>query len=263
MRPVQFQADSLAKLLKKQKVATLEELKHALGTRVTVTVFRKLKTLAYRSSYSHRGRYYTLDDVAQFNERGLWEFKGIRFSRLGTLLATAEAFVRACASGYFAGELERELGLSVKDALTTLVERDQITRERISGRFLYCSRESSVRRGQILSRGAREMAQTPEEARMTDKVKAALILFLSVLDEQQRRVYAGLEALKAGRGGDRWIAELLGLHPATVARGRRELLAGKVVFDRARRKGGGRKAYEKNAGGDSSAASGSGAGYGR
>ena len=65
MRPVQFQANNLAKLLRKQKTATLEELKRVLGTAVTVTVFRKLKTLAYRSSYSHRGRYYTLDEVAQ------------------------------------------------------------------------------------------------------------------------------------------------------------------------------------------------------
>ncbi|HQT75336.1 MAG TPA: hypothetical protein PLX84_15535 [Acidiphilium sp.] len=245
MRPVQFQADSLAKLLKTQKTATLEELKRALGTRVTVTVFRKLKTLAYRSSYSHRGRYYTLNEVARFDERGLWEFRGIYFSRLGTLLATAEAFVRACENGYFVNELKKELGVGVKDALATLVKRDQIAREQVSGRFLYCSPDPAVRRRQIISRRAKEMEQTPEEARMTDKVKAAIVLFLSLLDEQQRRIYAGLEALKVGRGGDRWVAELLELDPATVARGRQELLAGKVLVDRTRKSGGGRKAHEK------------------
>ena len=245
MRPVQFQAESLAKLLMKQKTATLEELKRALGTEVTVTIFRKLKTLAYRTSYSHRGRYYTLDEVAKFDERGLWEFQGIHFSRLGTLLATAEAFVRACEKGYFVGELKKELGVGVKDALATLVKRDQIAREQLSGRFLYCSPDSSVRRRQIVSRRAKQMEQTPEEARMTDKVKAAIVLFLSSLDEQQRRIYAGLEALKAGRGGDHWIAEMLELNPATVARGRRDLLAGKVLVGRARKSGGGRKAYEK------------------
>ena len=29
-----------------------------------VTVFRKLSELEYRTSYSHRGRYYTLDELA-------------------------------------------------------------------------------------------------------------------------------------------------------------------------------------------------------
>jgi hypothetical protein len=245
MRPVQFQADDLAQLLTKQKTATLEELKRALGTKVTVTVFRKLKTLAYRSSYSHRGRYYTLDEVAQFDSRGLWEFRGIHFSRFGTLLATAEKFVRVCESGYFASELGKELGVSVKDALRTLAERDQVVRAQVSGRFLYCSPDSTSRRRQIISRRAKEMEQTPDEARMTDTVKAALVLFLSLLDEQQRRIYAGLEALKVGRGSDRWIAELLELNPATVARGRRELLAGKVLINRSRKSGGGRKRYEK------------------
>jgi len=245
MRPVQFRADDLAKFLTKQKTATLEKLKRTLGTSVAVTVFRKLKTLAYRSSYSHRGRYYTLDAVAQFDSRGLWEFRGIHFSHFGTEPATAEKFVRVCESGYFAGELGKELGVSVKDALRTLVERDQVVREQVSGRFLYCSPDSTSRRRQIISRRAKEMEQTPDEARMTDTVKAALVLFLSLLNEQQRRIYAGLEALKVGRGSDRWIAELLELNPATVARGRRELLAGKVLVNRSRKSGGGRKAYEK------------------
>lgn len=40
------------------------------------------------------------------------------------------------------------------------------------------------------------MEQTPDEGRITDKVKAAIVLFLSLLDERQRRIYAGLEALK-------------------------------------------------------------------
>ena len=57
------------------------------------TAFRKLKDLDARTSYSHRVSYYTLDALADFDERGLWSFAGVRFSRAGTLLATAESFV--------------------------------------------------------------------------------------------------------------------------------------------------------------------------
>ncbi len=78
-----------------------------------------------------------------------------------------------------------------------------------------------------------------------DEVKAALLLFISLLDERQRRLYAGLEALKIGSGGDRQIAELLGLHPKTVAKGRHELLEQDVEVERVRRPGGGRKSVEK------------------
>ena len=43
----------------------MPELKKALGTDADVTVFRKLQQLAYRTSYSHRGSYYTLDETAR------------------------------------------------------------------------------------------------------------------------------------------------------------------------------------------------------
>ncbi len=71
------------------------------------------------------------------------------------------------------------------------------------------------------------------------------MLFFGLLDEQQRRLYAGLEALKTGRGGDTRIAGLLGLDTGTVARGRRELLDQDVEVERVRRRGGGRKSVEE------------------
>jgi len=241
----QFDAQDLTRFLDTHKIATMDELKGALGTNTAMTVFRKLRPLSYRTSYSHGNRFYTLDRIADFDEHGLWSCRSSWFSRYGTLLKTLEHFIGHARAGYFARELHAVLHVGVKEALLKLARRGQVVRANMSGRFLYCSPHSAVRRGQILSRRAKEMEQTPEEARMTDKVKTAIVLFLSLLDEQQRRIYAGLEALKVGRGGDRWIAELLELHPATVTRGRRELLAGKVLVNRSRKKGGGRKAYEK------------------
>jgi predicted ArsR family transcriptional regulator len=70
-------------------------------------------------------------------------------------------------------------------------------------------------------------------------------LFYSLLDEQQRRLHAGMESLKHGHGGDRQLAEILGLDAETVARGRRELLAGQVQRERVRRVGSGRPRAEK------------------
>jgi hypothetical protein len=78
---------------------------------------------------------------------------------------------------------------------------------------------------------------------VSDELRAAIVLFASLLDEQQRRLYAGLESLQLG--GDRQIADLLHLDPHTVAKGRRQLLAQEVQADRVRAVGGGRKPTEK------------------
>ena len=77
------------------------------------------------------------------------------------------------------------------------------------------------------------------------ELRAAIVLFASLLDERQRRLYAGLESLKCGWGGDTRIAALLGIDAGTVARGRQQLLSGEVERHRVRRPGGGRHAVEK------------------
>ena len=63
----------------------------ALGTRARRTAFRKLKELAYRSSYSPLRPLHTLDELIEFDEHGLWSFHEVRFSTAGTLLATTKA----------------------------------------------------------------------------------------------------------------------------------------------------------------------------
>ena len=79
----------------------------------------------------------------------------------------------------------------------------------------------------------------------TEEAKAIVVLFCSMLDERQRRLYAGLESLKLGHGGDTYIASLLGMDPHTVARGRQELISGDLNSQKVRAAGGGRLLQEK------------------
>ena len=61
MRPTEFSADTIIALLRKQTVASLHEVMAALGARASRrTAFRKLKDIDARTSYSHRGGFYTL-----------------------------------------------------------------------------------------------------------------------------------------------------------------------------------------------------------
>jgi len=213
MRPLSFRADELRSLLLRNKIATLDELKQALGATVDVTVFRKLKSLDYFTSYSHRGRYYTLREIARFDDNGLWSQATVWFSRFGTLLATAEAFVNHSPRGYFADELARALHVEVQDALHQLVLQRRISRQILSGLYLYTALDRSIQRGQLITRRTVEAVPTVIDASVLEvseeESKAAILLFYSLLDEQQRRLYAGLESLKLGRGGDRHLAGFL------------------------------------------------------
>jgi hypothetical protein len=250
MRPEQYDPQSLIRLLRQRKIATMDDLKEALGTSADATVFRKLAELEYHSSYSHRGRYYTLDEIARFDQLGLWSFRQVWFSRFGTLVSTVEALVEVSEAGYDATELEDLLHVEVKQAVLKLVRAGRLSREQVAGRYVYLSAQKPACRAQLAARSvydaeASRLSLGPGLRVLPDELKAAIVLFYSLLDERQRRLYAGLEALKIGHGGDAQVAELLDIDPATVARGRAELLAGDIEPGRVRRRGGGRPSTKK------------------
>ena len=241
MRRLQYTVKSLLSLFHRLQAVTMPEMKAALGTPVDMTVFRKLASLDHLTSYSHRGGFYTLPAIAQFDPQGLWMARGAWFSKHGTLLDTTEALVRESTAGYHAAELEARLHVPAKDALRQLAQAGRIDRSESGGLYLYTARSRQRRQEQLASRQARSEVEDQEQ----QKIRAAVVLFHSLLDEQQRRLFAGLESLKCGHGGDRKLAELLGLHEETVARGRRELVENQVLTQRVRRPGAGRPTVEK------------------
>lgn len=253
MKTSQYQTQTLESFLNQRKIATLEELqegKEGIGNAPPRTVFRKLKQLEYITSYSHRGKYYTLRSIAHFRAQGLWHFRSVCFSRFGNLLETAVAFVQRSDAGYSAGELKVILGLKTKHALAQLAHEGRLQREKIGTAYIYFSADKSLARRQHRARNVHAKAScaslilsNPDLA--IEEAKATILLFSSMLNEKQRRLYAGLESLKLGHGGDAHIASLLGMDPHTVARGREELINTDCRSNTIRASGGGRVSQEK------------------
>ncbi len=250
MNTTKYHLRALQKFLGHHKIATLDQVKVALGDPARCTVFRKLRELEYLSSYSHRGKYYTMRSIARFNVQGLWNWRSVWFSRFGNLLDSAEAFVQRSEAGYTAAELKEILHVKTKHALTQLTRSGRLQREQFDAVYVYLSGESQVagrqrkaRKAHLQHSSASMIVVNPDLA--AEEAKATILLFCSMLDERQRRLYAGLESLKLGHGGDAHIASLLGMDSHTVARGRQELISGDLSHDRVRTAGGGRVPQEK------------------
>ena len=144
MKTPKYHLKVLQKFLDHHKIATLDQVKAALGDPARCTLFRKLKELEYLSSYSHRGKYYTLKSIAQFNALGLWSWRSVWFSRFGNLLDTAQAFVQDSEAGYTAAELKEVLHVKTKHALTQLTRDGRLGREQFGSVYVYLSGEGPV-----------------------------------------------------------------------------------------------------------------------
>ena len=188
MKPTVICNHAIKTLLKQNKTATMEELKSALGTQAPITVFRKLREIGYLTSYSHGGRYYTLTSIPRFNQQGLWSFNKVGFSQYGTLLNTLVNFIDSGEEGFFSEELKALLNVHVSPSLLKLFKQDKVSRVKYLGRYLYCAGESSKQKLQVASRQASNASHGTRAIVMgsdwvSDEIKAAIILFVSLLDK--------------------------------------------------------------------------------
>ncbi len=246
----------IKELLSQTRIATLGEIKTHTQIKVTMTIMRKLKELSYLSSYSHRGKYYTLESTPKFSEHGLWRHKSICFSKYGTLKSTCLHFIIKSQAGYSVSELDKLLQVSVRLAVLNLYKEKKLSREHFGGEHVYFSVDKQIRKQQSIIRESQYTNKIFTVGKLstqviTDELKAATILFYSVLDEKQRRLYAGLESIKIGFGGDKLIGQLLNINQETVSKGRQELATGDFEKRNVRKAGAGRPGIKKNAGDNS------------
>ncbi len=132
-------AKALGRLFRQVRVVDIQELHRVLETDSRMSVFRRLRDVGYRSSYTHNGRYYTLQGSPQFDLNGLWFHQGIGFSSAGTLKATLVQLADASECGKTHGELKQMLRVRVQNPLLRAVHEGHIGRQRLERVYLYVS----------------------------------------------------------------------------------------------------------------------------
>lgn len=234
------------KILKKtfltKKVLSLTEIKKTIGSSSRITALRKCKRLEVVSSYSHAGSYYTLPNIPEYDQNGIWSCNSIWFSSKKTLLETICCLIMKSEDGYFSHELDKLVHVRTGDALTKLFKNKRLERSRISTRYLYTW--SSHTSAQLKKRKSKLSVKVVYGYESKDRI-TSLKLFISILNEKQKRLFLGFESLKHGVGGDYAIAALTGVNRDTIRKGRKELEAENISAERVRGIGGGRKGLKK------------------
>ena len=133
------------------RILTIEQLCRRMRASRS-TVLRRLDEHGYYSSYNHSGKFLTIDEVAQFDSRGLWGWNAARFSKQGSLKETVWQFVEDSECGMTHEELATLLGVRTHNSLLQLVQEEWTHRERLGSKFVYFSHKTSVRRKQVRRR---------------------------------------------------------------------------------------------------------------
>ena len=157
---------------KKQKVVTIDQLASWLSCSV-VTARRRLKAWRAYTSYNRNGRYYTLPEIAQFDDIGLWRHQGAFFSKHGNLKQTLVYLVTHSEQGLSGAELGEILGLQPRSFLSHFRDHPAIYREHMRGCWIWFAADPGIREQQMQSRLSEGGVREPD---MPSDMEAVMIL---------------------------------------------------------------------------------------
>jgi hypothetical protein len=97
-------ATKIFKIIFKKKVITIDALPSLLNSSIK-TARRRLKLWEAYTSYNQNGGYYTLPNIPEFDENGLWAYRKIHFSKYGNLKQTTINLIKRSKAGLDAAEM--------------------------------------------------------------------------------------------------------------------------------------------------------------
>ena len=136
------------KLFNKKKCVTIKDISQVLKYS-NRSVQRLLKKLGYYSSFTHNGKWYTLEHIPEFDENGLWFYQGIGFSKLRNLTATILYLVENSVKGLTASDLSSILSSSCPSILNKIHKASKINRVKTPRGFVYISMNSATKESQL------------------------------------------------------------------------------------------------------------------
>ena len=171
MKPIPDAAASFLRRWRRNKVITVPELMAELRTSLR-TLRRRLKVWGALASFNCNGRFYTLPEVPQFDDHGLWFHREIGFSRHGHLPQTIVALVRQSPGGLTAAELGQRLRLDPRSFLWQFHQHPGLQREQQQGRYVYFATDPTVAERQ---KTVRRETRAPVPLPSTEETIAVLV----------------------------------------------------------------------------------------
>jgi hypothetical protein len=172
MNPVLNIPLKIKKLLLKNRVMSVKQLRHEFRGRSRSSLFRDLQKLDEISSFTHTGQYHALKCSAAFDESGLWFFQDIGFSQYGTLKNTLVQVISDSQAGMTHKEMKTRFRIEVQKPLTDLVNTNAVTRQLLPNRlYVYLSAtenkaEDQFQRRLVINDRPLNLALPPESIRI-------------------------------------------------------------------------------------------------
>jgi len=174
MSDVKKSCSAVRVLFEQQCCWMIAPLAGALSYSVS-SVRRMLVRVGYFSSFTHNGRWYTLESIPEFDRDGLWLSHEIGFSREGTLTDTLTRLAGRSPAGMTADELGLKLRCRCHAVLVRLHRGGRLQRQKVGRSYVYLAADANVAERQRRALAERNVRALPLPAEISVLVLAEFI----------------------------------------------------------------------------------------
>lgn len=169
----------VATYLETNIIATTHELAMKFGCS-SKTIFRILKQEGYITSYNKNNTVVALHRLAKFDENGLWEFKGARFSTWGTIKTTIQKLVELSSEGLTTKDLRQFLQDNIYHQITASVQDGLVSRDTTERFPVYYAQDPKKRHAQQQERMKHRAKPIPKKIKPPSKELVIRILVIAL-----------------------------------------------------------------------------------
>lgn len=148
----------IVRTLRTNRIARWAELAEQVDCS-TKTVQRTLAKVGYYNSINHNATFVTLKDGPQFDQRGLWTYDTVHFSKHGNLPETLLWIVEQAPAGCTVEELQQLVGTRVHNHVSRLLRQDKLARCFQGRNVVYLASDPKRRKAQQQARQLEETQQ--------------------------------------------------------------------------------------------------------
>ncbi len=153
---------TVVEFLRDVKVSTKNIMASELKV-APITVTRALVRYGYYTSYNYNASYYTLEDTPKFNEKGIWVFNEIGFSKYANINELIIALVNHSDNGYTTREMNQLLRTETKNLLSRLRKQEALTKFYMGHQAVYLSTDLAKQSSQQQFRQKQHLLQIESE----------------------------------------------------------------------------------------------------
>jgi hypothetical protein len=127
-------------LIRSKKIQTFEQILKQVSCS-EATLRRDIRQIKGITSYTHQGRFVTLEDIPKYNKNSIWFYRRVGFTKHKSSLELIVSLINSSKEGLSRDQIQEILKIQIFQQIQTLLKRDELFRCKIGSRYIYLPEE--------------------------------------------------------------------------------------------------------------------------